>query len=147
MEFYQKHDLEGRKHCGNNEWNILVSVDYSMRVQLINFYESKDEVFPHYRSSLCQSHFTELFNGWGWLPESYGALRNYLVRQLLLCRSGQAKLRKVREQIFFRSHERRCESEERSSMGKSKLQWCIGYSSLWISRKSEVIGLVRYHLS
>ena len=31
---------------------------------------------------------------------------------------------------LFRSHERRCESEERSSMGKSKLQWCIGYSSL-----------------
>ena len=70
MEFYQKHDLEGRKHCGNNEWNILVSVDYSMRVMLrwcgiiINFHESKDEVFPLYRSSLCQSHFTELFNGW-----------------------------------------------------------------------------------
>ena len=48
---------------------------------------------------------------------------------------------------LFRSHERRCESEERSSMGKSKLQWCIRYSSLRISRKSEVIGLVRYHLS
>ena len=105
MEFYQKHDLKGRKHYGNNEWNILVNVDYSMRVLLrwcgiiINFHESKDEVFPHYRSSLCQSHFTELFNGWGWLPESYGALRNYLVRHLLLCRSGQAKFRKVREQI------------------------------------------------
>ena len=137
MEFYQKHDLEGRKHCGNNEWNILVSVDYSMRVQLINFYESKDEVFPHYRSSLCQSHFTELFNGWGWLPESYGALRNNLVRHLLLCRSGQAKFRKVREQIYL-GH------MKEDVKAKNEVQWeKVNYNGVSATVLCEFLGKVK----
>ena len=143
MEFYQKHDLEGRKHCGNNEWNILVSVDYSTRVLLrwcgiiINFHESKDEVFPLYRSSLCQSHFTELFNGWGWLPESYGALRNYLVRHLLLCRSGQAKFRNVREQISL-GH------MKEDVKAKNEVQWeKVNYNGISATVLCEFLGKVK----
>ena len=143
MEFYQKHDLEGRKHCGNNEWNILVNVDYSMRVLLrwcgiiTNFHESKDEVFPLYRSSLCQSHFTELFNGWGWLPESYGALRNYLVRHLLLCRSGQAKFRKVREQISL-GH------MKEDVKAKNEVQWeKVNYNAVSATVLCEFLGKVK----
>ena len=143
MEFYQKHDLEGRKHCGNNEWNILVSVDYSTRVLLrwcgiiINFHESKDEVFPLYRSSLCQSHFTELFNGWGWLPESYGALRNYLVRHLLLCRSGQAKFRKVRKQISL-GH------MKEDVKAKNEVQWeKVNYNGISATVLCEFLGKVK----
>ena len=118
MEFYQKHDLEGRKHCGNNEWNILVSVDYSMRVLLrwcgiiINFHESKDEVFPHHRSSLCQSHFTELFNGWK-EADDLNRMVHFVIIWSGNYYAGVGRRNSEKWGKRFRSHERRCESEER----------------------------------